>query len=148
MGKNYCTKCGSQLKDSDKFCSNCGNIINDNTSNSGDLTIMERIEIVPLGMGILFCVLSLVIAFLVPYHYQTMVLFLGLVIGSFLMGYLSNESILIVLGYAILISIITFLISWLSFSGGFFHMSDFFMPLFLTIIFSFFGNFVKVKLKS
>lgn len=126
----------------------CGNIIENNTSDRGDLTIMERIEIVPLGIGILFCVFSLVIAFIVPYHYQTAFVFFSIIIGSFLMGYLSNESISFVLGYAVLIAIMSFLISWLSFSEGSFYASDFIMPLFLTVVFSFFGNFVKVKLKS
>ena len=147
MGKNYCTKCGSQLKDSDKFCSNCGNIINDNTSNSDDLTIMERIEIVPIAICILFYLMALIISFAVPYRYQIYVLPIFL-IGIFLMGYLSNESISFVLGYAVLISIIVFLSYWLFFPTGFFSLSDFLVPLFLTVVFSFFGNFVKVKLKS
>ena len=155
MGKIYCSECGNELDDSVKFCSNCGNVIDDNHSNNQNVsykgsnaTIMERIEIIPLVIGILFCVICQVIAYMLPYQSQANVVLLGFFIGSFLMGYLSNESIVFVFGYAVLTAIISFLVYWIFLSGGFFDLTLILLPLFFTIVFSFMGNLVKAKLKK
>ncbi len=154
MGKIYCSNCGTELDDSDKFCSSCGNIVNGDMSdnqnireNNENLTFMERIEIIPLIIGILFCVICQIIASVLPYQSQSIVVLLGFAIGSFLMGYLSNESITFVLCYAVFTAIISFLVYWLFFSTRFFHLADILLPLFLTVVFSFIGNLIKIKLK-
>lgn len=154
MGKIYCSECGAELDDKVKFCSSCGNIIDDNISNKKNFdnksnkTIMDRIEIIPLAIGILFCVICQVIAFMLPYQSQAIVVFIGFFVGSFLMGYLSNESYAFVFGYAVFTAIISFLVYWIFLSSRFFYLIDLLLPLFFTIVFSFIGNLVKVKLKS
>ena len=154
MGKIYCTECGAELEDTVKFCSSCGKVIDNNTphnqsvsNNVDNASIMERIEIVPLLIGILFCVCCQVIAFMLPYKSQAIVIFIGFFVGSFLMGYLSNESYVFVLGYAVFTAIISFLVYWIFLSNRFFYLIDLLLPLFFTIVFSFIGNLVKVKLK-
>ena len=153
MGKIYCTECGAELDESVKFCSSCGNVIDNNiphnqnvSNNVGNASIMERIEIMPLIIGILFCVGCQVIAFLLPYQSQAIVVLFGFFVGSFLMGYLSNESFVFVLGYAVFTAMVSFLV-YEMFLSNWFYLTDLLLPLFLTIVFSFIGNLVKVKLK-
>lgn len=155
MGKIYCSNCGAELDDSDKFCSSCGNVVNEDmsdnqniTKNNENLTFIERIEIIPLTIGILFYVIALIISSVLHYQPISIVCLLVACSGFFLIGYLSKESLIFVLFYAVFTVMIGWLVYWLFFSRGFFYLSDILMPLFLILVLSFIGNLIKIKLKS
>ena len=156
MGKFYCSECGTELDDSVKFCSSCGtrvdNEISENTNNitknnSSD-NIMERIEIVPLITGIIIVGVIFFISEL--YYYSPQLNLLGLVIGSFIMGYLCRESIIFVMIYGIIISIVHYLIAHFVFYFGTCYTTYIvwpWLPLIIVIISAFVGNLIRVKLK-
>lgn len=146
MGKIYCTECGTELDDSVKFCSSCGTSVNNNHSVSKvDSTddIMERIETKLLVLGIILVVVFHVIGI---FTYNVTIL-LAITLVPFIVGYLSNESIKLVIIYAILLSFVSNIL-YCMFPNGFISMQFMVLIIIFMILFSFMGNFIKVKLKS
>ena len=162
MGKIYCTECGAELDDSVKFCSSCGIQLDSDKSsglevnNNANKDIMERVEILPLGFGLVIILGSL---FIGTYYINTTTVWYlrfipiwGLIIGSFVMGYLTRESFLFVIGYAILMAII-FLLGFIYLNPYSQYVSsiiegEFPLHLCLILVFSFIGNLIHVKIKS
>ncbi len=155
MGKIYCTECGAEMKDSVKFCSNCGSNISDTNSNNDKVTsnagstndIIKRIEL-PIFIGGLisifffFFIMGIWNPFFVAFG--GFIGSIGIIICSFLMGYLSDETIIFVLAYAIIICGLLYFI----FSHDW-HYYDELMPACVCIIvFSVIGKFIKIKFKS
>ena len=146
MGKIYCTECGTELDESVKFCSSCGVPVDNNTLVSKNKTaegIMQRIEtkLLLLGIliGIVFQLLSAVMG--------NGSIFLAYIIAPFIVGYLSNESIKLVMIYAVILAFIYTILYFLFPATLFVELEHIIVIFVFMFLFAFVGNLIKVKLK-
>lgn len=147
MGKIYCWNCGAELNDSVKFCSKCGTKLDDNnvTSENKSLEgIMERIEAKLLIMGV---VIGIIFQLLSPVIGNGSI-FLAYIIAPFVVGYLSQESIKLVMIYAFILSLFYTILYFMFPPTLFIEMEHILMIFVFIFLFSFVGNFIKIKLKS
>lgn len=145
MGKMYCTECGTELDSSAKFCSKCGTSVNNNLSASNDDSvegIMERLETNILIIGVVILIVLQLFGVFTKSSY-----IFGVIIAPFIVGYLSNESIKLVMVYAVLLAFVSFIL-YSMFPMGFIHIETILMLFVFSILFSFVGNLIKIKLKS
>ena len=140
MGKIYCSKCGTELEDTVKFCSNCGNNLTNNTLPSNidkDKEIVDNIELLPLGVGIL-------LGFLIMWGASSSHIPFGLlsiIVAPFIHGFMSTVSFKYVIISSIVLGVIlTFISSFIN--TGFYLIGI----TCITVIFSVIGKFMRIKL--
>lgn len=150
MGKIYCTECGEELNDTVKFCSSCGTKLNNDNQNNNVVTnddsidnFMEKIETTPLLIGI-----AMVVVFhLLGIFTGNFTVLFAITIAPFVVGYLSNESIKIVMSYAILLAFVS-VILFCMFPNGFADTEEILLIFVFMFLFTFVGNFIKLKSKQ
>lgn len=150
MGKIYCTECGEELNDTVKFCSSCGTKLNNDNQNNNVVTnddsidnFMEKIETTPLLIGI-----AIVVVFhLLGIFTGNFTVLFAITIAPFVVGYLSNESIKIVMSYAILLAFVSVILYYM-FPNGFIHIEGILIIFVFMFLFTFIGNFIKSKSKQ
>ena len=146
MGKIYCTECGTELDDKVKFCSSCGASVDNTAIVSKDETvegIMQRIETKLLLLGIL---IGIIFKLLSPVIGNGSI-FLAYIIAPFIVGYLSNESIKLVMIYAVILAFIYTILYFLFPTTLFVELEHIIVIFVFMFLFAFVGNLIKVKLK-
>lgn len=146
MGKIYCTECGAELEDTVKFCSSCGASVDNNAVVSKDESvegIMQRIETKLLFLGILIGIVFQLLSSVIGNGS----IFLAYIIAPFIVGYLSNESIKIVMIYAAILSFIYTILYFLFPTTLFVELEQIIAIFVFMFLFTFVGNLIKVKLK-
>lgn len=164
MGKIYCSECGAETNDSALFCQECGSKIDNDTPNNNlmlnaniDINkIMERVELPLLIKSIFAIVIIEAVSFsfiwvgvsfslrIVPLLFNILAIF-GVIICPFIMGYLSQESILFSIGYAVLMAIMVFFVYFIFAPFGFMGLFGFLFMLIVMIAMAFIGKYAQTK---
>lgn len=163
MGKIYCSECGAETNDSALFCHECGSKIDNDIPNNNlmlnaniDINIMERVELPLLIKSIFAIVIIEAVSFsfiwvgvsfslrIVPLLFNILAI-LGVIICPFIMGYLSQESILFSIGYAVLMAIIVFFVYFIFAPFGFMGLFSFLFMLIVMIAMTFIGKYTQTK---
>ena len=161
----YCSECGCELEESATFCSNCGSRVDDDSSTKNNLMLTENINIAGivkraesslLIKGILaiaiieaisfsFAWLSVSFSFrIVPLLFNILAI-LGILICPSIIGYLSQESLLFVLGYTVLMAIVVFIVHFIFAPLGFMSLFSFVFMLVVMCIMAFIGKFIQLN---
>lgn len=148
MGKIYCTECGTELDSSAKFCSSCGTSVNNNANNVKDIVInddsidglMDKIELSTLLTGVII----VVICHLAGIFTGNLTVIFAITVAPFLVGFLSDGSIKLVMVYAMLLSFVSTIL-FCMFPHGFADIEEILLIFVFMFLFAFIGNLIKSK---
>lgn len=140
MGKIYCSECGAELDDSVTFCLSCGKNVNAQINSSDEF--IEKIEIIPIILGVLIPVISgyLIFSLYLPHPYIMPIL----IVSSILMGFLCRESIKFAIIYGVIAGLIVgFIISYWEYGVEF---GEVMLSMILMTLGSFIGKIIREKI--
>lgn len=143
MGKIYCSECGVELDDSVKFCSSCGaNLETTEISNSQSNDFIQSFEILPIIVSLLVSIVGAYILNSLNLRFPYLIIFIT--ISAMLIGFLAHKEIKFVMSYSLIVGVILgFSMVILRISEG---LSALIGVIILTMLGSFIGYFIKVKL--
>ena len=144
MGKIYCTECGAELDESVKFCSSCGaSLESSEVAHNQSNDFIQSFEIMPIIVYLIVSIVGVYILNSLYLIYPHIIIFITL--SAMIIGFLSHNEIKFVMIYSLIAGVIFgFIMEFIIQDGT--GLSGVMVAILLTMLGSFLGHLIKIKL--